>query len=216
MKIQGRVKKNFLLLILLFYTNQLFADGSFSYLRYPNDLYLAISGGYGELLNATVNTGETGLVRLGFGSMWLVNEKSMVGVELGFQTGAQMQLSSKSTKILGDNALPIYLTMESPIDFLLTFKGNLYGPTFLQAKGGCVFQNTVVTGGDVMSNRAWLPEFQLGLGMKISEHSRIAMDYQRFFGHIPRLANLNQLSGTTSLKGVPSWQAILLTVEINV
>lgn len=208
--------KLFLIMATLCYSNALFADDIMTFVRSQFDLYVGLSGGYGELQDAATKTGESGLLRFSLGSLWRVNSKVRLGTELGFQAGSQMVLNSSSTTVLGANALPVFLIMKSPADALLTVKYYAYNPAFIQVKAGYVYQGTMVNGADVITTNSWMPDVQGGVGIKLSDHCRFILNYQRFFGQKPTLINMNATTGVSTLHGIPTWQAVLLSVEINV
>jgi len=208
-------KKLAFFLIILSFNHPLFANDFVKSIRSKLDLYVNMSGGYGVLQDAANKTGESGLFRFGLGSMWRINNKLKFGSELGFQTGSQMVLTSQSTAVLGQNALPVFLIMKAPADALLTMKYIFRDPFYLQVKGGYVYQGTMVNGADVITTNRWLPDVQGGAGIKLSDHCRFAIHYQRFFGEDTSLKNMNA-RGVSTLVGIPTWQAILLSVEINV
>lgn len=186
------------------------------FVRSKFDLYVGFSGGYGELRYAATRTGESGLLRLSIGSLWRASHNLRLGSEFGFQTGSQMVLNANSTAVLGPNALPVFLIMKSPVDALLTMKYYIYDPAFIQVKAGYAYQGTIVNGADVITTNSWMPDIQAGAGIKLSDHCRFILNYQRFFGQKPTLIDMDPLTGVTTLKGTPTWQAVLLSVEINV
>ncbi|MDP3560824.1 MAG: hypothetical protein Q8R83_01425 [Legionellaceae bacterium] len=212
-------KKTFLFLVVFFCVNPLFAGNWVDYAQFMRkhfDLYLPLSGGYGYLQHAEYKTGFSGVLRFGLGSRWRVNDTLQLGTELGFQTGESMLMNAETTEVLGPNALPVSLTIKPPIDFLLTVKYDIYKPVFAELKGGVAYLNTMVSGADMLTSQVWLPEIQAGMGMRFSSNIALVVSYQRFFGQNPKVINLNLLSGISTLRGIPTWQALLLTAEIRI
>lgn len=192
-----------------------FPSETVSFIKKNIRFYVNLSGGYSRLQYASSNTGQAGLLRLGLGTYWQLNDKFRLGSELGFQTGSQMLLRAESSAILGPNVLPITLYYIPPVDILLTIKWNAYSYFFAQAKGGFVHPNIVISGSDTKTSYKWLPDAQAGIGINLSPRSNVSVNYQRFFGKNPIITDLNS-QGTSYLKNVPSLQAILLTAEISI
>jgi len=199
------------LILPLFFSSVLYA-----YAKFPANLYVALSGGYGETGFAYKDTGTSSVIRLGLGSLWHASSAFSFGEEIGFQTSNQIRLDSEITRVLGANVVPVFLNIKTPIDFLFMGRFLFYDPVFFQAKGGVVFIGSTVTGSDIQSTNVWLPEMQLGLGIHVSEHSRITLSYQQFFGSEPMVAPLDIEKGTSVLKHMPDWHGGLLTLEISI
>lgn len=186
------------------------------YLKSHLEFYLPLSGGYGYLKDAQFETAFSGLIRVGIGSRWLVNEKLQLGTEAGFQTGMQMLMNQQATKGLWSNALPLTLIIKSPIDLLVTAKYKVYRSFFLEAKGGAAYLNTLVSGADVITSQTWMPAVESGVGVELSSKVSLLINYQSFFGKSPRLTQSDPLSGVLELHNIPTWQAIMFTAEIKI
>jgi len=211
------IKKTILIIALLL-SKLNFAAPPFYEPFIPNDLYLGFSGGYGKAQQAFENTGTSSLLRIAFGSLWSLNTQTLIGGELGFQTGNQMRLSEETlTKNNGTvNAVPIYLNTKTPIDFLFVTKRFCSKRFFLEGKAGASLISSEMTNADIKTNNAWLPEVQAGLGFNLSDHSRLLVGYQQYFGKPIKITELNPDEGTLQASGIPTWQAFLFTVEIKV
>lgn len=177
--------------------------------------YGAISGGYSRLQDAYEATGQSGLYRIALGSFFSLTKSIKLGSELGFQNSSKMLLKSESTSILGDNILPVSLSTATPIDLLGTIRIEPYKMFFVEVKGGAVHQNVSVSGADVKTDYAWLPEVQFSGGITLFSKNRISINYQRFMGKTPKLENLNEKTWESTLSGAPTMQAIFLTAAIN-
>ena len=211
------IKKTILIITLLL-SKLNFAAIPFNELIIPNDLYLGFSGGYGESQQAFENTGTSSLLRIAFGSLWSLNPRTLIGGELGFQTGNQMRLSEETlTKNNGTlNAVPLYLNTKTPIDFLFVTKRFFNKRFFLEGKAGASLISAEMTNADIKTSNAWLAEVQAGLGFNLSDHSRLIVGYQQYFGKQIKIRVLNPDEGTLQASGIPTWQAFLFTVEIKV
>ncbi|MCR9192335.1 MAG: hypothetical protein NXI01_06705 [Gammaproteobacteria bacterium] len=207
----GQLSKYLCLILSLFFSSALSA-----YAKFPASLYVALSGGYGETGFAYRDTGTSSVVRLGLGTLWHANSVVTFGEEIGFQTSNQIRLDSETTRVLGANVVPIFLNIKTPVDLLLMGRYLFCDPVFFQAKGGVVFIGSTVTGSDIQSTNVWLPEMQLGLGIHVSDHSRITLSYQQFFGSQPVITPLDIEQGTSVLKNMPDWHGGLLTLEISI
>lgn len=206
----SRANSYFVVIVTLFFSSTLFA-----YTKFPANLYIGLSGGYGETQNSYQTTGVNSLIRFAIGSSWIANPSLTFGEEIGFQTGNQVRLDSQVTGILGDNIVPVFLNIKTPVDFLLMGRLLFYEPVFFQAKGGLVFIGSTVTGADIQATNAWLPEVQLGMGIHLSENSRIILNYQQFFGSEPVITLIDVTQGTSKLTGMPNWHGGLLTLELS-
>ena len=187
----------------------------------PDDIYLALSGGFGQSQQAHENTGMSGLLRIGFGSLWHVNKwgldkNLLLGAELGFQTGNQTRLATEIPVAGATNAVPLYLNTKTPVDALFVAKFLLDKPFFIEAKGGAVYLSAEVTGADISTQNTVLPELQVGIGMGLSRRSRLLIAYQRYFGNSIQITTLNKTEGISQLTGIPTWQACLFTIEVKV
>lgn len=194
------------LVIFLFFSNQIFSAT-------PLHLFLALSGGYGRAQDSYQSTGTNGLIRFGCGSTFQVDPMFAIGQEIGFQTSNQVRLNSQITPDMGTNSVPVFVNSKTPIDFLALGRVVFYHPIFLQVKGGMAFVGSTATGADIQTENAWVPEVQIGVGINISNRSRIILSYQEFFGTTPIVSVLDATNGTYLLKGSPTWQGELLTFQ---
>lgn len=177
--------------------------------------YGGIAGGYGRLQDADASTGQSGIYRIALGSFFNLTRSIKLGSELGFQNGSQMLMTGESTRILGDNILPVTLFTSTPVDFLGTIRIEPYKMFFVEIKGGVVHENISINGADVNTSYAWLPEVQFTTGITLNSKNRLSIGYQRFLGRTPKLINLNEETWVSSLNGAPTMQAVLLTAAIN-
>lgn len=184
-----------------------------SFAKSPAHLFIGISGGYGINSNAFENTGTDGLIRFAFGSLIPINSRLVIGDQIGFQTGTQIRLNNQITASIGNGIVPVLLNTKTPIDFLLVGRYILNEPLFFQAKAGAVFINSTVTGADVKTKNAILPDIQAGIGFNVYKRSRVTLSYQQFFGNTPIITAVNGNEGIYQLKGVPIWRGALLTFE---
>ncbi len=193
------------------------AQNAFCFVKFPDDIYFSLSGGYGlALQQAHENEGAGGFFRLGLGSLWKLDQKSLFGGELALQTNNPIRLDNKTSDVVGLNAVPIYYHTKTAIDLLLIAKRYIHQSVFAEAKAGGIYLSTFVTENDIRSHNAWLPEAQFGFGVGLSKHSRILLNYQHFFGHPLKITALNPNDGTFSMSGTPNWRALVLTLEAKV
>ena len=216
-----RIKSTVISLVFLLFSQITFASNLSKTLTLPNDIYIGLSGGYGQSQQAYENTGLSSLLRIDFGSLWEVNKwhinnKLLLGTELGFQTGNQIRLNKSIVETNGNLGVPVYLNTKTPIDMLFVAKWVFYKSFFVEAKGGAAYITSQVTGGDVQTNNSWLPELQTGFGLGLSRHSRVVLAYQRYFGKKVKITSVDPIEGISLLSGIPTWQAFLLTIEIKV
>lgn len=179
----------------------------------------AISGGYGAFDSAADDTGQTGVLRIALGSLWYLNPTTLLGGELGAQTGNRMELDSDILAPFGvdpDDRLPVYLTVKPVVDLLATLRYYIHSPLFIEAKAGAAYIATMIDNADISSESQWRPEIQLGLGWDLTDHGRIMLGYQRIFGSSDLdLSDVDVLQGSAALDHVPTWQAVLLTFEFD-
>ena len=178
-------------------------------------LYVPIAGGYGYLKDAEMETAFTGVVRVGLGSRFHLGQYLQLGSEVGFQTGSQMKMNDQIVNALGQNALPVTLIIKAPVDILLTAKYNFYKDYFIEAKGGAAYLNTMISGADVTTNQVWMSDVQAGFGIDWSPRSSVLINYQGFYGHQPYLTEIGAFSGLYELHRIPTWQAIMFTIELK-
>lgn len=188
----------------------------FKYICSHLEAYMPISGGYGYLKDASLDTAYSGLIRVGIGSRWRINQKLQLGSEVGFQSGMQMLMSEESTKTLWSNPLPLTLIIKSPIDLLLTAKYKFYRSFFFEAKGGAAYLNTLVSGADVVTSQTWMPAVESGVGFDFSSKLSLLINYQGFYGKTPQLSQSEPLAGVLRLHNIPTWQAIMFTIEVQI
>ncbi len=186
------------------------------FLKSHLEFYLPLSGGYGYLKDAQFETAFSGLIRVGIGSRWRVNEKLQLGTEAGFQTGMQMLMNQQTTQELWSNALPLTLIIKSPVDLLVTAKYKIFRSFFLETKGGAAYLNTLVSGADVITSQTWMPAVEAGVGFDFSSKISFLINYQGFFGKTPKLTQSDPFSGVLKLHNIPTWQAIMFTAEIKI
>lgn len=209
-----RFKITVLLLVILL-SSPSFAFNRYNFLIPPSDLYVGLSGGYGQAQQAYQNTGLSSLIRFSFGSLWTIKQKLFLGPEVGFQTGNQIRLKTQAIGEISESGVPIYLNTKTPVDFLLVGKWLFYKPFFVEAKGGYAYISSEATGADIETNNLWLPDLQVGVGMGLTEHSRLILAYQRFFGKKININLLDTEQGIYSLSALPTWQSFLFTIEIK-
>lgn len=178
--------------------------------------YIAFSGGYGRFDNAADDSGETGFQRLALGALWPLTVHSSLGAEIGIQSGNQQTLTTDVSSIFGvNNALPIILMVKPPIDFLAVYRYQFNSPIFIQAKAGIAYFRTATESTAIPSDDEWNPAMQLGIGYNVSSHVKLVLSYQQYFGQTPKLTDVNVAAGTGTVQNVPTWQAGMLSVEIN-
>lgn len=179
--------------------------------------YAAFSGGYGKFDDAADHSGETGIARFALGSLWpITNTNSSIGAEIGIQSGNQQTLSQDVSSVFGvTDALPIIFVVKPPIDLLAVWKYQFTSPWFIQAKAGVAYLRTATESKAIPSDSAWNPELQVGAGFNISNNIRFVLSYQRIFGQSPHLTSVNTTAGTAKITHVPTWQAGMLSLEIN-
>lgn len=178
--------------------------------------YMGLSIGSGESQNTANNTGKTSLLRISLGSLYSFTPDFSLGAEIGAQTENEVLLNADATRAFHADMPPLFLTVKPSIDLLAEAKYHFDLPIFLEAKAGAVYLRTMTDNADIQSDSTWRPEIQVGAGYDITNISRIILSYQRFFGQTPTFSHINYTSGTADLNHVPTWQAALLTLEVNV
>lgn len=178
--------------------------------------YTAFTAGYGKFQNASQGSGETPVGRIAIGTLWQLNKNVLLGGEIGIQSGNRMQLSNNVAAAFGySSSLPLFLTVKLPIDMLAVLKYHFESPFFVQIKPGVVYLRTMTDSIDIPSQSKLLPELQVGAGFDLTCNTRIVLSYQQFFGQTPTLTNINSATGTANLNHVPSWQAGIISFEID-
>lgn len=179
--------------------------------------YVALSGGYGSFMDMANGSGQGGFTRIGFGAQWLFENTglSLLG-EAGVQTGNRMQLTGKSLSALyGGIDFPpnIYLTINAPVDILAGVRFHFDYPVFLQVKAGGVYMRSMIDTGAIEPINQWDAELQVGAGWDITRCHHLVLSYQRFFGKDPSLKNVGV--NTATLNNLPTWQAGMLSLEVD-
>lgn len=172
-----------------------------------NHYYGLISGGYGNFEGVLTNDGQTGLLRLALGTQFDISCFTLLGAEIGVQTGARMRINTNNA-IIAIGSAPVFLTLKPPIDVLLTVSSRL-GATVLavHAKAGAAYNQGMIDSMTIPNKSQVVPELQLGLSYEFSRHISLVAYYQCFFGNTPSLTHIDINSGTASLNHLPTMQA---------
>ena len=180
--------------------------------------YIEASGGMGFIKETKPYSKHTGFIRLGLGAHKQILSHTYLGPELGIQTGGRYRLNTYKTNIV-DNynyvGLPVYYTIYPPIDVLLSIKQELFYSFYVQAKLGGIHLNTMIDHVDIETHSGWQPEFQVGLGVDLTQQSRLSIGYQQFIGKPLKLKTINMENGTASLNQHPTWKALLLSINLS-
>ncbi len=177
--------------------------------------YAAFSAGYGSYQHGAQGTGSTPAGHIAIGSLWQLQYASLGG-EVGIQSGNRMQLSNNVAAAFNyTSASPLYLTIKEPVDILGAIKYQFSGPAFAELKAGGVYLRTMTDSVSISSQSRVLPEIQVGAGYDLTCHTRIAAYYQRYFGQDPTLNDVNSDTGTAKLDHVPTWQAGMISFEVD-
>lgn len=174
--------------------------------------FFAVAAGYGNFRNTLNSDGSTTVGRASVGSLWDVTQNISFGGEFGIQSGNRMALT---TDLWTPDAAPIILTVKPPVDLLAIGQYHFNSPIFIQIKAGIVYLRTMSDVQGISSESKVEPEIQASLGYDLSEHYRLSVVYQRFFGQTPKLSNLDVTAGTANLKHVPTWEAGFIALEIK-
>lgn len=178
--------------------------------------YLSLSGGYGSFQYMAQNSGETSFARLALGFQSQERQRMTLGGEIGIQSAKRMVFGNQTVAPFFVNTLyplPIYLTINPPIDMLASLTYHLVLPVFFEVKAGAVYMQSMIDQADITGTSQWAPELQLGVGFGIANKTRLIFNYQHFFGSTPRLNNIDIIVGTANLGNLPTWQAGMITLE---
>lgn len=175
--------------------------------------YGLVSGGYGNFEGVLTNDGQTGILRLALGTQFNISRFTLLGAEIGIQTGARMRVIT-SDAIVAIGSAPVFLTVKPPIDVLLAVSSHL-GATALtvHAKAGVAYNQGLIDSMTIPNKSQVVPEVQLGLGYEFSRNVSLVAYYQRFFGNMPLLTHIDINNGTASLNHLPTLQAGFVGIQ---
>lgn len=177
--------------------------------------YGSISGGYGNFNHVLSNDGITPSLRAVLGAAFHVTAPFSLGTELGIQTGNRMRIDT-SNAIAAFGAAPVFLTIKPIGDFLGTLTYDLdICSLFFQAKGGGAYEMGMFDSLTVPNKSAIRPELQAGFGYYLSYNVSIIAYYQRIFGGMPTLTDIDFDAGTGRLNQLPIWQGGFLGVQMT-
>ena len=174
--------------------------------------------GYTDYQNMYLNTGQTVIGRLAFGKEFFTKGPFSFGMELGAQNGNSMQLaaSEEALRVLG--GLPIQTTVKPIFDVLATLNTAPIGKSTLfgQLKGGVAYRRWQFEDRNSINNLSQLAgEIQAGLGLPLSEKTRLSLLYQGIFGGNPQF-NVNTITETGHVGSIPIQQGLLLSLSLTV
>ncbi|MBX3709606.1 MAG: hypothetical protein KIT56_08125 [Gammaproteobacteria bacterium] len=205
-------KRIFYFFILLVFSSCSYAEIT----QLPAQAYAALTAGYGRFKHGSQGSGETSVGRVAVGSLGHLSQNVLWGGELGVQSGNRMQLSNDIAAVFGyTSASPILLTIKPPIDILAILKYHFNNSFFLQIKAGAVYVRTMTDLVEISSESKLMPEAQIGAGFDLTCRTRVVLSYQQFFGRSPTLSNVDPTTGTANLHHVPSWQAGMVSFEVD-
>lgn len=175
--------------------------------------------GYANYSDMYFNDGQTPLGRISIGRALGKASIFNFAVEAGIQNGNAMRLplSPEAEAALGDiipsvSAKPI-------MDLLLTVKTDALServPVFALFKIGPAYQRWVFTDRDTIDDKTQLSlEGQVGLGYWINDRTSISLSYQRIFGATPNWHMRDDEQNTAYIGHLPTQQAVLFGISMN-
>lgn len=191
-------------------------------------LYVGALGGYGVIDGAIKQDGQMAQARLSLGVRAPhAYQNTLVGLELGIQSGNTMRLSASNELILLTGDLPIQATLNPVLDALLTLKYQVHPdhPLALIVKGGIAYRQLHLN--DRTSTQDTLSkvngEFQAGLGYQLTKHVQFTLMYQGIYSTNDTNAQYVSLEendllniGYTAIANIPTQQAGFLGIEYTV
>jgi hypothetical protein len=176
---------------------------------------LEIGIGYGNYKQMYRGDGQTVLARIGIAKEFIHFRLLRAGVEMGVQSGNSARLAIPQTILNALGGLTVESIMKPTLDILLT--SQLYSQhnnsVFALIKAGVILRQWQFNRGSVNDLTKIYPEFQLGMGVDISQSLRLSVSYQGIVGKNPNFQIISQ-DCLANVAGIPWENGIILGLSV--
>jgi hypothetical protein len=184
----------------------------------PPLFYIGAYGGYGTVSGGYKNDGNVAQGRFELGAHIKEYKLLMLGGELGIQSGNTMRLDSNSSVVDPTTGLPPQAVLKPVLDLLFTIKGQFQPDKnfFYILKAGIAYRQLQLQDRTANSDNLTkvAPEFQAGLGIKITKNVLLNAFYQGIYSTGNAGVYLDS-GGNTSITYIPTQQAVFLGLEYS-
>lgn len=156
------------------------------------------------------------IARLALGNEMMLTGDYALGLELGLQSGNEIELSVPEETLRRLKWLPLRSTLSPMLDFLITAKSDpLWDSSFFaQLKGGVAYRSLQIKQTQFESLSQLAGEIQAGFGIPINALAELNLLYQGVYGSYSTVY-INTLTQTATVSNIPSLHSILLGLSFN-